>query len=39
LATQYGVPRPQPPFNLSARRAAGFNEAEITALSADPKTG
>ncbi len=32
LAKQYGVPPPQPPFNLSARRAAGFNEAEITRL-------
>jgi uncharacterized ferritin-like protein (DUF455 family) len=32
LAVQYKVPRPQPPFNLGARRAAGFNDAELERL-------
>jgi uncharacterized ferritin-like protein (DUF455 family) len=35
LATEYGVPRQQPPFNVSARRAAGFDESEIQRLLAD----
>lgn len=33
LAKQYGAPRLRGPFNLDARRAAGFTEAELTALS------
>lgn len=32
LATKYGAPRPRGPFNLEARRAAGFTEAELDAL-------
>jgi uncharacterized ferritin-like protein (DUF455 family) len=32
LARQYGAPRPRGPFNMDARRAAGFNEAELAAL-------
>lgn len=32
LAVQYGAPRLQAPFNLDARRAAGFDEAELTLL-------
>lgn len=32
LATQYGAPRLRGPFNLEARRAAGFSEAELAAL-------
>ena len=32
LASQYGAPRLRGPFNLEARRAAGFNEAELAAL-------
>jgi uncharacterized ferritin-like protein (DUF455 family) len=32
LATQYAAPRLKPPFNLVARRAAGFTVAEIEAL-------
>jgi uncharacterized ferritin-like protein (DUF455 family) len=32
LATQYRAPRPKPPFNLEARRAAGFDAAELAAL-------
>jgi uncharacterized ferritin-like protein (DUF455 family) len=32
LTTRYDVPRLRPPFNLSARRAAGFSVAEIAAL-------
>jgi len=34
LAERHRAPRPKPPFNLSARRAAGFDEAELAALSA-----
>ena len=33
LATQYGAPRLKGPFNLAARRAAGFEEAELALLS------
>ena len=29
LAERYAAPRPRPPFNLEARRAAGFSEAEL----------
>jgi uncharacterized ferritin-like protein (DUF455 family) len=32
LAAQYHAPRPRGPFNLQARRAAGFDEAELAAL-------
>lgn len=34
LARRHDAPRPRPPFNLSARRAAGFTEAELAALAA-----
>jgi uncharacterized ferritin-like protein (DUF455 family) len=33
LATRHAAPAPKPPFNLQARRAAGFTEAELRALS------
>lgn len=36
LATTYSAPRLRGPFNLEARRAAGFNEDELTALVAAP---
>lgn len=32
LAAQHQAPRPRGPFNLDARRAAGFDEAELTQL-------
>jgi uncharacterized ferritin-like protein (DUF455 family) len=32
LAARHGAPRPKGPFNLEARRAAGFDEKEIAAL-------
>jgi uncharacterized ferritin-like protein (DUF455 family) len=32
LAAQYGAPRLKPPFNLEARRQAGFQEAELDDL-------
>lgn len=32
LAERHHAPRPRPPFNLEARRAAGFDEAELAAL-------
>ncbi|MCD0502276.1 ferritin-like domain-containing protein [Bordetella petrii] len=32
LARQYGAPRLRGPFNLAARRQAGFDEAELQAL-------
>jgi uncharacterized ferritin-like protein (DUF455 family) len=34
LAETYAAPRPRGPFNLEARRAAGFDEAELAALGA-----
>jgi uncharacterized ferritin-like protein (DUF455 family) len=34
VATQYGAPKLKGPFNLEARRAAGFDEAEIGRLGA-----
>jgi uncharacterized ferritin-like protein (DUF455 family) len=34
LAQQYGAPRLRGPFNLEARRAAGFDEGELAALAA-----
>ena len=33
LMARYDAPRPRPPFNLAARRRAGFDEAELAALS------
>jgi uncharacterized ferritin-like protein (DUF455 family) len=33
-AIRYAAPRPKPPFNLEARRAAGFTDAELQALEA-----
>jgi uncharacterized ferritin-like protein (DUF455 family) len=33
LLVQYRAPRPRPPFNLGARRAAGFSDAELERLS------
>ncbi len=35
LAARYDAPRLRGPFNLEARRAAGFDEAELAALQAD----
>ena len=32
LAAQYGAPKPRGPFNLNARREAGFTEEELRAL-------
>ena len=32
LAAEHGAPRPRGPFNLDARRAAGFEEDELLAL-------
>jgi uncharacterized ferritin-like protein (DUF455 family) len=32
LAQEHRAPRPRPPFNLEARRAAGFDAAELAAL-------
>lgn len=34
LARHHRAPRPKPPFNLDARRAAGFDAAELAALAA-----
>lgn len=34
LMQRHAAPRPRPPFNEAARRAAGFSEAEILALGA-----
>jgi uncharacterized ferritin-like protein (DUF455 family) len=39
LCASYGAPRLRPPFNLDARRAAGFDEAELAALTALPSPG
>ena len=39
LAKAYGAPRPRGPFNFAARRAAGFDEAELAALAAPPDPG
>ncbi len=36
LAAQYHAPRLKGPFNISARRAAGFSEAELAELTGDP---
>ncbi|MDM7943187.1 MAG: ferritin-like domain-containing protein [Hydrogenophaga sp.] len=32
LAREHSAPRPRPPFNEAARLAAGFSEAELTAM-------
>jgi uncharacterized ferritin-like protein (DUF455 family) len=32
MAALHGAPKPRPPFNVGARRAAGFSAAEIAAL-------
>jgi uncharacterized ferritin-like protein (DUF455 family) len=37
LMQRYAAPRPRPPFNRAARRAAGFSEAEIAALQGEPR--
>jgi uncharacterized ferritin-like protein (DUF455 family) len=37
LARQYRAPRPMPPFNLPARRDAGFTEPELLVLQADSR--
>ena len=34
LAARYGAPRPRPPFNRSARKAAGFSDVELALLTA-----
>jgi uncharacterized ferritin-like protein (DUF455 family) len=39
LASRFGAPRLRPPFNLEARRAAGFTEDEIAALGPDTAAG
>ena len=36
LAQRYGAPRPRGPFNLEARRAAGFLEDELAILMGEP---
>ena len=36
LASKYRAPRLKGPFNLEARRAAGFTEAELEALQSEP---
>ena len=36
LVAQYAAPRLRRPFNLTARRAAGFSDAELAALEAAP---
>jgi uncharacterized ferritin-like protein (DUF455 family) len=38
LAQEHRAPRPKPPFNLEARRAAGFDAAELAALEASART-
>lgn len=37
LARQYGAPIQKGPFNLAARRAAGFEEAELAAMCGTPQ--
>jgi uncharacterized ferritin-like protein (DUF455 family) len=39
LLEQYGSPAPKGPFNLDARRAAGFTPAELDALELHAQTG
>ena len=36
LVQRYAAPRLRPPFNLPARRAAGFTDVELAALDAPP---
>lgn len=36
LCRRYAAPRPHPPFNTDARRAAGFSDAEIDWLTQQP---
>ncbi|WP_235837955.1 ferritin-like domain-containing protein [Chitinasiproducens palmae] len=36
LAQRYGAPRPKGPFNLAARRQAGFDDDELAALTGEP---
>ena len=36
LAREHSAPRPRGPFNLQARRAAGFDEHELSALGSGP---
>lgn len=38
LTERHGAPRPRPPFNLPARRAAGFTDSELQALEQDEET-
>ena len=38
LATEYRAPVLRGPFNLAARRAAGFSESELSALNGMPET-
>jgi uncharacterized ferritin-like protein (DUF455 family) len=33
LIAQYDAPKLRPPFNMAARRLAGFEDAELAALS------
>jgi uncharacterized ferritin-like protein (DUF455 family) len=37
LVARHDAPRPRGPFNLTARRAAGFDEAELAALGTIPR--
>lgn len=39
LAHQHAAPVPKGPFNLSARRAAGFSDTELAALCGTPQPG
>ncbi|ARP89957.1 hypothetical protein CAL14_06365 [Bordetella genomosp. 9] len=39
LARRYAAPRQRGPFNLQARRAAGFDEAELSALAGQAQGG
>ena len=39
LVARYAAPRLRPPFNLAARRAAGFTEAELAALAGTVSPG
>ena len=36
LVQRYAAPRLRPPFNVAARRAAGFTDRELAALDAPP---
>ena len=37
IAARHGVPQPRGPFNLDARRSAGFTEVELAALEVPPQ--